>query len=114
MESSGKSKFLVDGFPRNENNYTGWEKFMGDKSRVGLVLFFECPEEVSYTCYKEMPQIPSQLYNVEILKVVASQSNNNNKHEMFLRLKGHSYLEYLVAWGYSSSSNSCYITCSCC
>ena len=47
MESSGKSKFLVDGFPRNEDNYSGWEKFMGEKSKVGLVLFFECPEEVS-------------------------------------------------------------------
>ena len=47
MESSGKNKFLVDGFPRNEDNYTGWEKYMGERSRVGLVLFFECPEEVS-------------------------------------------------------------------
>jgi len=47
MESSGKNKFLVDGFPRNEDNYTGWEKFMGERSTVGLVLFFECPEEVS-------------------------------------------------------------------
>lgn len=47
MESSGKSKFLVDGFPRNEDNYTGWEKHMGERSNVGLVLFFECPEQVS-------------------------------------------------------------------
>ena len=46
MESSGKHRFLVDGFPRNEDNYTGWEKYMGDRSNVGLVLFFECPEEV--------------------------------------------------------------------
>ncbi|XP_065904516.1 UMP-CMP kinase-like isoform X2 [Dysidea avara] len=46
IEASGKGKFLVDGYPRNEDNYTGWEKYMGDRCNVGLVLFFDCPEEV--------------------------------------------------------------------
>jgi len=51
IEASGKGKFLVDGYPRNEDNYSGWEKFMGDRCNVGLVLFFDCPEEVSVCTY---------------------------------------------------------------
>ena len=47
MEKSGTKKFLIDGFPRNEDNLDGWEKEMNDKSEVKFVLFFECPEEVS-------------------------------------------------------------------
>ncbi len=47
METSSVKKFLIDGFPRNEDNLTGWEKQMGDVADVKFVLFFECPEEVS-------------------------------------------------------------------
>ena len=47
MQESGKDKFLIDGFPRNENNLTGWQQQMGDKADVRLVLSFECSEEVS-------------------------------------------------------------------
>ena len=47
MERSSTKKFLIDGFPRNENNLDGWEKEMTeDKCEVKFVLFFECPEEV--------------------------------------------------------------------
>ena len=46
MESSPCNKFLIDGFPRNEDNLTGWEKQMNGKADVKFVLFFECPEEV--------------------------------------------------------------------
>merc|ERR1712055_675057 len=38
MNESGKSHFLIDGFPRNEDNLTGWNRQMGDK--VNLKLFF--------------------------------------------------------------------------
>ncbi len=47
MTESPKNKFLIDGFPRNEDNLVGWEKQMTDKVDVKFVLFFECPEEVS-------------------------------------------------------------------
>ena len=43
---SGQQNFLVDGFPRNENNLQGWNKAMSDKADVKFVLFFDCPEEV--------------------------------------------------------------------
>jgi len=38
--------FLVDGFPRNQNNLEGWTKQVADKINLKFVLFFECPKEV--------------------------------------------------------------------
>lgn len=46
MEASATNKFLIDGFPRNEDNLDGWEKQMGDKAEIKFVLFFDCPEDV--------------------------------------------------------------------
>jgi len=46
MKESGKQKFLIDGFPRNEENNGSWEKEMGNKVDFGFVLFFDCPEKV--------------------------------------------------------------------
>uniref|UniRef100_A0A8D8GL54 UMP-CMP kinase n=1 Tax=Culex pipiens TaxID=7175 RepID=A0A8D8GL54_CULPI len=43
--STGNDKFLIDGFPRNEDNLQGWNRQMGDKVRLLFVLFFECTEE---------------------------------------------------------------------
>ena len=48
MEASFTKKFLIDGFPRNEDNLDGWERQMGDKAEIKFVLFFECPEEVMF------------------------------------------------------------------
>jgi len=42
----GKFSFLIDGFPRNEDNNAGWEEVMGDFAEVKFVMFFDCPEEV--------------------------------------------------------------------
>ena len=42
----GKSLFLVDGFPRNQDNLEGWYRVMGDYCSVEFVLFFDCPEDV--------------------------------------------------------------------
>ncbi|KAJ8953544.1 hypothetical protein NQ318_002964 [Aromia moschata] len=46
MDASGKEKFLIDGFPRNQNNLDGWQKAMAGKVRLQFVLFFDCPLEV--------------------------------------------------------------------
>ncbi|KAJ6339316.1 hypothetical protein OIU77_007305 [Salix suchowensis] len=43
MESSDSNKFLIDGFPRTEENRIAFEKFTGLEPNV--VLFFDCPEE---------------------------------------------------------------------
>eukprot|EP00933_Yihiella_yeosuensis_P064635 TRINITY_DN68080_c0_g1_i1.p1 TRINITY_DN68080_c0_g1~~TRINITY_DN68080_c0_g1_i1.p1 ORF type:complete len:345 (-),score=84.44 TRINITY_DN68080_c0_g1_i1:128-1093(-) len=46
MEAAeGKTKFLIDGFPRNLDNVTGWRENVGSKARVAGVLFFEASEE---------------------------------------------------------------------
>lgn len=41
-----KYKFLIDGFPRNEDNLQGWTKTMDGKADVSFVLFFDCDNEV--------------------------------------------------------------------
>ena len=46
MENSSTKKFLIDGFPRNEDNLDGWERHMREKAEVKFVLFFDCPEQV--------------------------------------------------------------------
>jgi UMP-CMP kinase len=46
MKTSGKDRFLIDGFPRNEENNSSWHREMNGKANVAFVLFFDCPEEV--------------------------------------------------------------------
>jgi UMP-CMP kinase len=45
MKKSGKDKFLIDGFPRNQNNLEGWNKAVAQNVNLLFVLFFECPRE---------------------------------------------------------------------
>lgn len=45
IKESGKRNFLVDGFPRNQDNLDGWNKKMSEKINFQFVLFFDCPEE---------------------------------------------------------------------
>ncbi|XP_029473603.1 UMP-CMP kinase [Rhinatrema bivittatum] len=40
-----KNKFLIDGFPRNEDNFQGWKKTMDKKADVVYILFFDCDNE---------------------------------------------------------------------
>lgn len=46
QEDEKKFRFLIDGFPRNEDNLTGWNKVMDGKADVKFVLFFDCGNEV--------------------------------------------------------------------
>uniref|UniRef100_A0A4W5PLI4 UMP-CMP kinase n=1 Tax=Hucho hucho TaxID=62062 RepID=A0A4W5PLI4_9TELE len=41
-----KFRFLIDGFPRNEDNLQGWTTVMEGKANVKFVLFFDCSSEV--------------------------------------------------------------------
>ncbi|XP_021729544.1 UMP-CMP kinase 3-like isoform X2 [Chenopodium quinoa] len=43
MQESGNDKFLIDGFPRNEENRETFESVTGIEPE--FVLFFDCPEE---------------------------------------------------------------------
>lgn len=50
MEAAGnETGYLVDGFPRNEDNLEGWKTAMGAKTTTPFVLFIQCPEEVIIT-----------------------------------------------------------------
>jgi len=40
-----KSKFLIDGFPRNQENVDGWNEVVGDKAYFHSLLYFDCSEE---------------------------------------------------------------------
>lgn len=42
----GKGRFLIDGFPRNEDNLQGWTKLLSEKVEVMFVLFLDCPHDV--------------------------------------------------------------------
>uniref|UniRef100_A0A2P2I436 UMP-CMP kinase n=2 Tax=Hirondellea gigas TaxID=1518452 RepID=A0A2P2I436_9CRUS len=44
--SEKKTSFLVDGFPRNEDNVRGWKEVVGSYAKVPFILFFSCSEEV--------------------------------------------------------------------
>ncbi|GAB6031609.1 hypothetical protein CHUAL_009373 [Chamberlinius hualienensis] len=46
MQASDSNKFLIDGFPRNEDNLQGWEKEMSDKTNLKFVLFLDCPDDI--------------------------------------------------------------------
>lgn len=47
MEKSGKSRFLIDGFPRNPDNLAAWEASTAGGAVVfDFALFLDCPEEV--------------------------------------------------------------------
>ncbi|XP_046834059.1 UMP-CMP kinase [Vespa crabro] len=46
VSEASKKRFLIDGFPRNEDNLTGWNKIMSDKVLLKGVLFCQCSKEV--------------------------------------------------------------------
>merc|ERR1711915_945438 len=46
MKESGKNDFLIDGFPRNEDNLHGWNRAMENKVNLKRVLFFQCSQEI--------------------------------------------------------------------
>ncbi|KAJ8390370.1 hypothetical protein AAFF_G00107640 [Aldrovandia affinis] len=41
-----KFRFLIDGFPRNQDNLQGWTTTMDTKANVKFVLFFDCGNQV--------------------------------------------------------------------
>jgi UMP-CMP kinase len=48
MEKAGLQggRFLIDGFPRNIENLSTWEKLMNDKINLPFILHLECEQEV--------------------------------------------------------------------
>lgn len=46
MDAASPKKFLVDGFPRNMENLSCWEKDVSQYVDVKFLLFLECTEEI--------------------------------------------------------------------
>ncbi|VEL34850.1 unnamed protein product [Protopolystoma xenopodis] len=44
----GCSNYLIDGFPRNEDNLYGWDKEMHNIVNLRRVFFIDCPDKVSH------------------------------------------------------------------
>ena len=46
MERNGwaETKFIIDGFPRNQDNYDGWYKVMGEIAEVPFLLFLDADQ----------------------------------------------------------------------
>ena len=46
MEKSKATRFLIDGFPRNEDNFLGWSQVMTEELCVlDSIFYIECPED---------------------------------------------------------------------
>jgi UMP-CMP kinase len=45
MVESGRTRFLIDGFPRNYDNLQGWQSVMGSAVDVECVLFYDTDED---------------------------------------------------------------------
>ena len=46
IEENGGKRFLIDGFPRNTNNLSGWQQVAGDAITLAGVLCYDVSEEV--------------------------------------------------------------------
>jgi len=69
MNQSGKDKFLIDGFPRNEENNGCWEREMGPKVNFAFLLFFDCDEKVMESRLLERSQTSGRPDdNIETIK----------------------------------------------
>uniref|UniRef100_A0A8D1CZZ3 Cytidine/uridine monophosphate kinase 1 n=1 Tax=Sus scrofa TaxID=9823 RepID=A0A8D1CZZ3_PIG len=66
--SAQKNKFLIDGFPRNQDNLQGWNKTMDGKADVSFVLFFDCNNEVMkiFTCLHGLQTADGELLEKKI------------------------------------------------
>ncbi|CAG9533728.1 unnamed protein product [Cercopithifilaria johnstoni] len=45
-DSLSAKAFLVDGFPRNQDNVEGWERMMMSKAKVLFILYLHCPDDI--------------------------------------------------------------------
>lgn len=73
IEKAGgaKKKFLIDGFPRNENNLNGWNDLMSEYCDVKFVLFLDCEEQAMIDRINKRASESAEVRNddnIEVLK----------------------------------------------
>ncbi len=45
MANNFKGVYLIDGFPRNQENIDAWNSHIGDKVELSFLLLLECSRE---------------------------------------------------------------------
>ena len=81
MQTNGWAdcKFLVDGFPRNEDNYLGWCEVMGDSIELAGVLHFVVEEDALIARVQERSQSSGRTDdNMETLRKRLRQYETEN------------------------------------
>ena len=79
--STGKSKFLIDGFPRSDENATTWNEQMPDSvAVVEMVLFLDCPEDTMTSRLLERGQTSGR--NDDNLEVIRKRFETFRKESM--------------------------------
>ena len=72
-------KYLVDGFPRNQDNYEGWNEVMGDSIDLAGVLHFVVEEETLIERIMQRSASSGRTDdNVETLRKRLKQYNEQN------------------------------------
>lgn len=46
MKESPRTNFVIDGFPRTQDNFDGWNLTLGNKVNLQCVFFLSCPFEL--------------------------------------------------------------------
>ena len=57
MKESKANTFLIDGFPRNQDNLDGWNIQIGSRANIRSVLFLECDDNVRISFYLNQRKI---------------------------------------------------------
>ena len=71
MEAAGweKHKYLIDGFPRNEDNNQGWKNVMSESTELSAVLWFDANEDEMTTRILERGKTSGRVDdNIETLR----------------------------------------------
>lgn len=82
MEKNGwaASKFLIDGFPRNQDNYDGWTRVMGDLVETPFILYFDADEETMINRIMERSKTSGR--NDDTIEVLQKRFNTFKQETM--------------------------------
>jgi len=79
--STGKTKFLIDGFPRSAENASTWDQQMPESTAVvEMVLFLDCPEDTMTSRLLERGQTSGR--NDDNLEVIRKRFHTFRQESM--------------------------------
>ena len=66
-----ESKFLIDGFPRNQDNYEGWNRVMSNDVKMPFVIFLECSKETMIKRINKRANESTEVRNDDNMEVLS-------------------------------------------